>query len=68
MDQFKTQYQNLISIVEKSKDELVAHGGYDLIVIEDFYDIFLEKLKSLENLKKEHSECKDDMTYEKYVE
>lgn len=67
MDQYKTQYNNLIKIVEGSKDQLVQHGGYDLIVIEDFYDIFLEKLKGLENLKEEHEECKDDMSYEDYV-
>jgi ubiquitin thioesterase protein OTUB1 len=64
MDKYKSNYDNVISIIEKSKDELVQHGGYDLIVIEDFYDIFLEKLKGLENLKKDHEECKEDLTYQ----
>jgi hypothetical protein len=38
--------------VEDSKDDLVKNGGYDLIVIEDFYDVFLEELKKLEQVNK----------------
>ena len=37
-------------------------------MIEDFYEIFLEKLKGLANLKKEHGECNTTDTYEQYVE
>jgi len=29
---------------------MVDNGGYDEIVIEDFYDIFIENLKKLEKL------------------
>ena len=39
-----------------------------MIVIEDFYDIFIEKLKGLAGLKADHEKCKDDMSYEKFVE
>lgn len=38
--------------MEFSKDDLVKIG-YDLIVIEDFYDVFLESLKNLGKVKKE---------------
>jgi hypothetical protein len=29
---------------------MINNGGYDEIVIEDFYDLFLQNLKNLENL------------------
>ena len=32
---------------------MVANAGYDEIVIEDFYDVFLEKLKKIEKLPQE---------------
>jgi Peptidase C65 Otubain len=34
-------------MVKSSKDDLVKEGGYDLIVIEDFYDCFLGQLEKL---------------------
>lgn len=48
--QYKAQYDKLIGIVEGSKKDMVDNGGYDEIVIEDFYDVFLEALKKLEKL------------------
>lgn len=36
---------------------MVDHGGYDEIVIEDFYDIFLEHLLKLEKLPLDFEEC-----------
>ena len=47
-----TEYKNFVKVVEDSKDDLVKNGGYDLIVIEDFYDVFLEQLKKLEQVNK----------------
>lgn len=38
-----------MAIVEKSKGELVGIG-YDEIVVEDFYDIFLEETKKLKEI------------------
>jgi hypothetical protein len=29
---------------------MINNGGYDEIVIEDFYDLFLQNLRNLENL------------------
>ena len=37
-----TDYKNFVKTVEESKDDLIKNGGYDLIVIEDFYDVFVE--------------------------
>jgi ubiquitin thioesterase protein OTUB1 len=48
-------YTNFIKVVEDSKDDLVANGGYDLVAIEDFYDVFIECLKGLKNVKPEDS-------------
>jgi len=50
MQQYKSQYDALVKIVEESKEDLSKNAGYDEIVIEDFYDVFLEKLKKLESL------------------
>lgn len=47
MEQFKTQYESLIKIVTDSKDDLVKNAGYEEMVIEDFYDVFLEHVKKL---------------------
>ena len=33
-----------------SKKDLVDNAGYDEIVIEDFYDLFVDNVKKLENL------------------
>ena len=69
MQQNETQYKKLVTIVEKSKDDLVQHGGYDLIVIEDFYDVFLEQIKKLEQLPEEFKAAENkDQTYEQFVE
>lgn len=35
-------YERFLQTVINSKDDLVKEGGYDLIVIEDFYDCFVE--------------------------
>lgn len=45
----------------------MQHGGYDLIVIEDFYDCFINLLKELETYPKSHEESKVDTTYEEFV-
>lgn len=36
------EYTDFIEMVKRSKDDLVKEGGYDLVVIEDFYDVFVE--------------------------
>jgi len=41
----KTQLNKFIEVVEQSKADLMANAGYDEIAIEDFYDLFLEKVK-----------------------
>lgn len=41
---YKEQFAKLVGTVEASKQDMVEHGGYDDIVIEDFYDVFLENL------------------------
>lgn len=43
----------MIKIIENSKQDMVKEGGYDEIVIEDFYDLFLSNLKKLSQLKKD---------------
>ena len=35
-------YERFLQTVINSKDDLVKEGGYDLVVIEDFYDCFVE--------------------------
>ena len=39
-------------MLKESKDDLVKEGGYDLIVIEDFYDCFLEEVEKLAKVEK----------------
>jgi ubiquitin thioesterase protein OTUB1 len=46
-------YTSFLKVVEDSKDDLVANGGYDLIAIEDFYDVFMDSLKGLKEVKPE---------------
>ena len=53
MEQFKTQYESLIKIVTDSKDDLVKNAGYEEMVIEDFYDVFLDHVKKLGKLQEE---------------
>jgi len=41
-----------VNIIVDSKKDLVDNAGYDEIVIEDFYDLFVDNVKKLENLPK----------------
>lgn len=56
-----------MDIVKESKDYLVSNGGYDLIVIEDFFDCFFNAIEKLEGLAKEHEEVNDGSSYPDYV-
>lgn len=56
-DKYKSKYYELIKTVEGSKKDMCDNGGYDEIVIEDFYDVFLEELKKLEGLKATYVEA-----------
>ena len=47
-----TDYNNFIKMLKESKDDLVKEGGYDLIVIEDFFDCFLEEVEKLAKVEK----------------
>ena len=64
----KTKYDALVAKIESSKGDMVKDGGYDEIVIEDFYDVFLTNLKKLAELKDEFTSAQVDMDYAKYVE
>ena len=64
---YKEQYQDLLKLIEDSKDDMVKNGGYDEIVIEDFYDVFLEQVKKLEKLKEEFSQQDDIIDFKEYV-
>ena len=50
------------------------NGGYDEIVIEDFYDVFLEELKKLEGLKQTYQDAQnlagpdEKIAFPKYLE
>ena len=50
-------YTKFLQRVKESKDDLVKNGGYDLIAIEDFYDIFVEKLEKLKDVPKEEAQA-----------
>ena len=52
----KTYYKKLIDIIEKSKEDLMINAGYDEIVIEDFYDTFLDTLKKLAEIEKKNAQ------------
>jgi len=52
----KTLYNKLVGIIEKSKEDLMTNAGYDEIVIEDFYDTFLDALKKLAEVPKEKAQ------------
>lgn len=43
-------YEKLIKITKDSKQDLISNGGYDEIVIEDFYDCFLGAIEKLKNV------------------
>jgi ubiquitin thioesterase protein OTUB1 len=45
---YAVAYKKLIKTVEDSKKDMCDNAGYDEIVVEDFYDVFLEELKKLE--------------------
>lgn len=51
----KTQYTKFIEVVEQSKEDLMKNAGYDEIAIEDFYDLFMESIKKLADVKPEDS-------------
>ena len=53
--------------MKDSKDDLVKNAGYDEIVIEDFYDCFLEALTKLEELPKLFEDQKDVESFEEFV-
>lgn len=38
---YLNQYKILVKRIEESKKDMCDNGGYDEIVIEDFYDVFL---------------------------
>ena len=42
-DSYKNQFKALVERVEASKKDMVENAGYDEIVIEDFYEYFLEE-------------------------
>lgn len=44
------EYASFLSVAEASKDDLVANGGYDLIAIEDFHEVFVDALKALKGV------------------
>ena len=50
LDQIKSSYQALLETIKASKSDLTKEGGYDEIVIEDFYDVFLENVEKLAKL------------------
>jgi hypothetical protein len=52
----KGNFDKLVSTIKASKEDLITHGGYDEIVIEDFYDSFLAALQKLEELPKNYEE------------
>lgn len=56
-DKYKANYQTLKKTVTDSKKDMCDNGGYDEIVIEDFYDVFLEELTKLEGIKKTYEEA-----------
>ena len=56
-NKYKTKYHELVKTVEGSKKDMCDNGGYDEIVIEDFYECFIEELKKLEGLKGQWEEA-----------
>jgi hypothetical protein len=61
----------LIKIVEESKSDLCTHAGYEEIVIEDFYDVFLSSVKKLDKMpddfKAQENKEGGLVLYEEYV-
>jgi len=46
----KKNYLKLIEVVKGSKKDLIENGGYDEVVLEDFYETFLGAIQKLEEL------------------
>jgi len=53
VQQYKKNYNSLVEKVEASKKDMCDNAGYDEIVIEDFYDVFIATLKKLADLNDE---------------
>ena len=66
---YKAQYDQLLKIVEESKEDLTKNAGYDDIVIEDFYDVFLENVKKLEKMPEDFKAQEEEgvKVYSEYV-
>jgi ubiquitin thioesterase protein OTUB1 len=60
----KAEYQVIVEKISKSKEDLLGLG-YDEIVVEDFYEMFLEKFK---NLNDPGIDTKDEAVVHKYLE
>ena len=58
------EYENLHSKIKGSKEDLMKNG-YEEIVLDDFYDNFLE---CFESLKEPKFEVTDESAVEKYLE
>ena len=56
-----------MNIIKESKKDLVDNGGYDEIVIEDFYDSFLEAVEKLATLPKMYVDAKSEDTFEDFA-
>ena len=70
MQQYKTQYDNFVKIIEESKNDLSTNAGYEEIVIEDFYDVFLENVKKLEKMPEDFNAAEEAggiKLYDEYV-
>ena len=63
----KQQFDHLVNIIKESKKDLVDNGGYDEIVIEDFYDSFLEAVEKLATLPKMYVDAKSEDTFEDFA-
>ena len=60
-------YKKLITRIEGCKKDMMEHGGYDEIVIDDFYDTFLDNLKKLATLKDDYAAQSEIKSYPEYV-
>ena len=60
-------YAKLVSKIEGCKKDMMEHGGYDEIVIDDFYDMFLDNLKKLATLKDDFAAQSEAKTYPEFV-
>jgi len=70
MQEYKTQYDNFVKIIEESKKDLSTNAGYEEIVIEDFYDVFLENVKKLEKMPEDFKAAEEAggiKLYDEYV-